>query len=320
MGRKANGFARAATAVVVIAVMAAAGTTADAAEKRIGVMWMGESGIAKEVARGFLQRIKAEAPGIDMDFKIELPGQDAAAAVYNKWQDEKDGIVFLRSSGARYMGNHPPRIPAFIGGCSHPGILGAVENLEMPEGKITGVTYYIDARKKVEIFKRVLPGMRRLGLVVEVAHPSAAIDRSETRAACQMLNIDYREALCQTESEVLIKGKKLAEQVDLIVMGSQALVNSSIPRLAALIETPMATYLDQHIEGLGALCGLAADNEKLGRMLADSVVSVLIDGKPIMAVPVKLDPDPVFLLNMSMVKKLGITVPPDVLSMAEKVN
>ena len=129
-----------------------------AADKQIGVMWMGESGLAKDVSRGFLQQIKSKAPEIDMEFKIELPGVEAAEPIYRKWQKEKDGVVFLRSSGARYMGKNPPQIPGFIGGCSHPTLLGAVYNLEAPEGMITGVTYYLDARKKIAVFQRLFPG------------------------------------------------------------------------------------------------------------------------------------------------------------------
>lgn len=305
---------------VALAALFAMPNVSTAADKQIGIMWMGESGLAKDVSRGFLQRIKTEAPEIGMEFKIELPDENTAGAIYKKWQSEKDGIVFLRSSGARYMGNHPPSVPGFIGGCSHPTLLGAVRNLETPEGNITGVTYYIDARKKVLVFNRLFPGLKRLGLIVQGSHPSSPIDRSETKEACQMLNIDYQEALCETDTEVLIKGKEMAGKVDLLVLGSQAMVNSAITRLAGVIDTPMASYLDRSITGLGALCGLAADNEKLGRMLADSVISVLVDGKAISEVPVKLDPDPVFILNMTMVKKLGITVPDDVAAMAKKVN
>lgn len=319
MRQKTGKWLLAAITIILISALMAPGA-ALAADKQIGVMWMGESGVAKDVTRGLLQGMKSKAPAIDMEFKIELPGEDAAGPIYLKWQKEKDAIVFLRSSGARYMGKNHPRIPGFIGGCSHPTLLGAVYNLEAPEGMITGVTYYLDAARKVAVFKRLFPEMKRLGLIVQGSHPSSPIDRSETRAACEAMGIDYREALCETETDVLIQGKAMAGDVDLLVMGSQAVVNSAIPRLAGLVDTPIATYLDRSVEGLGAVCALAADNEKLGGMLADSIISVLIDGKPVSDVPVKRDPDPVFLLNMTMVKKLGIAVPDDVAAMAKKVH
>ncbi len=283
-------------------------------------MWIGESGVAKDVSRGLLQQLKTEAPEIQAEFRIELPDEAAASAVYNEWQKSKDAIVFLRSTGAKFMGKHPPQVPGFIGGCSHPGILGAVENMDAPEKNITGVTYYLNAQKKVEMFQKLLPGLNRLGLIVEKGHPSAAIDRSETRAACQTLGIEYAEALCETESEVLVRGKAMAERADMIVVGSQAMADSVIPRLAGLVQTPVASYLDRQVQGLGALCALAADNEKLGKMLADSIISVVIQGKAVMNVPVKVDPDPLFILNMSMVKKLGLTIPDEVKSAAKLVN
>jgi ABC-type uncharacterized transport system substrate-binding protein len=47
---------------------------------------------------------------------------------------------------------------------------------------------------------------------------------------------------------------------------------------------------------------------------------VVVQGKAVMNVPVKVDPDPLFILNMSMVKKLGLTVPDEVKSAARLVN
>ena len=180
---------------------------ANAGEKSVGIMWMGKSGMAKRVSKGLTARLREKAPDINLEFKMELDGESEAVPIYKAWQESKDGIVFLRSTGAKYMGENPPKIPGFIGGCSNPVALGAVRNMDAPEGNITGVTYHIHARKKIELFKKLFPNMKSVGLIVEEGHPSALIDREETKAGCEALGISYHEAICSSENEILRRVK-----------------------------------------------------------------------------------------------------------------
>ncbi len=69
-----------------------------------------------------------------------------------------------------------------------------------------------------------------------------------------------------------------------------------------------------------AVAGMAADDLKLGVLLAESVVDVLITGKPISQVPVKMDPDPKICINESMMKGLGLKFPDAILKKAELVR
>ena len=292
-----------------------------AAEKNVGVLWIGESGMATRVSKGLVVRLKEQAPDIHLEFKMELESEAKAVPIYEAWQESKDAIVFLRSTGAEYMGKHPPKIPGFIGGCSNPVVLGAVQNMEAPEGNITGVTYYINARKKIELFKQLLPNMKSLGLIVEKGHPSAPIDQEETKSACEALGIEYHDAVCASENEVLKSAKTFSQSADLIILGSQAMINAQARRVAGIVgNTPIAAYIYSSIQGIGSLCGLAANDEKLGGMLADSVISVVKEGKAINDVPVKVDPEPKFLLNMTMVEKLGLIVPEEIQEKAQLVE
>jgi putative tryptophan/tyrosine transport system substrate-binding protein len=61
---------------------------------------------------------------------------------------------------------------------------------------------------------------------------------------------------------------------------------------------------------------LAANDEKLGKMLAESVVEVVVRGTPVAKVPVKMDSDPEIVVNGSMVNALNLTVPEAVLKRA----
>ena len=68
------------------------------------------------------------------------------------------------------------------------------------------------------------------------------------------------------------------------------------------------------------MAGVAADDVKLGELLAESVVDVLIKRKPISQVPVKMDVDPKISVNESMMKRLDLKFPEQILKKAEIVR
>ena len=68
------------------------------------------------------------------------------------------------------------------------------------------------------------------------------------------------------------------------------------------------------------LCGFVADDEKLGNMLAESLVEVLKNGRSIKDVPVKVDLDPKFYVNAKTAEKLGLEIPFAILEAAVVVE
>ncbi len=95
--------------------------------KNIGVMWVGKSGMTRSVIEGFKEEISKIAPNINIEYQKELENMAIAEKVFNRFNKEKDAIVFLRSSGAKFLGKQKLAVPGFIGGCNHPAEFGIVK-------------------------------------------------------------------------------------------------------------------------------------------------------------------------------------------------
>jgi len=91
-------------------------------------------------------------------------------------------------------------------------------------------------------------------------------------------------------------------------------VTSLLP-ITNVTKTPMFSYADKPVKS-GAVAGIAADDIKLGAMLAESVVDVMVRDKPIAQVPVKLDPQPKLTVNDGMMRSLGFNFPEAILKEA----
>jgi putative ABC transport system substrate-binding protein len=215
---------------------------------------------------------------------------------------------------------NPPAIPTFIGACNHPAKVGVIKNIKAPEGKVTGVTYYIPGKIHLDLIKTILPNIKSVMLLMENGHPSAPIEEDETRAACASLGITYHGKMCSSVDEILATATAKKDKVSAFIIGTQALVFDNTPKIVnAAGRAPVFAYSEKPIR-TGALGGYVADDEKLGKMLAQSVIDVLIKGKPIKDVPVKFDPEPVFYLNGNTYKKLGLEIPPKILGAAKIIQ
>ncbi|MEA1882953.1 MAG: ABC transporter substrate binding protein [Thermotogota bacterium] len=78
---------------------------------------------------------------------------------------------------------------------------------------------------------------------------------------------------------------------------------------------PVFSYSESPVE-VGALCGVVADDDKLGHMLGMMVIEVLVKGTPIESLGIQTDPQPKLYLNSKTIVRLNLEVPYSILSVA----
>jgi putative ABC transport system substrate-binding protein len=306
--------------VVLFAALGVFGT-ATADQKEIAVIWEGKSRMTTNVAMGLLPGLRQLAPDLKVTLYRELKDIQAAE-IFRECEPKVDGIVFLRSSGAQFLATVDPKVPCFVGGCNNPAELGTIKNLNAPEGKITGVTYFIPYEKRFEIIKSLFPNTKRIALLVEKGHASTPIEQQGTREQCDRLGITYNEVVASNLNELLDGTRRLLGSVDLFIISSTRLVMDNIVNLLPVLnpaKIPTFSFAEEPVKA-GAVAGVAADDAKLGRFLAESVVDVVVKGKPVAQVPVKTDTDPRISINEPMMNSLGLKFPDALLKKAELVR
>ena len=305
--------------IVSVLVLMLGGWSADmlAQEMKVGMAWMGKSGSSNRFQKILTEDFQAKAPTIQLEVVGEIATEEEFAALVARFQQEKAGMIILRSTGSEWLAKHPTTIPTFIGGGNHPGYLNVVKNLAAPEGNITGVTYYVPVNTQFEIFQAIIPNLTSLWLLLEKGHPSSLIDQEQTKKYCDELKIAYHESLCSSPEEVVAAVKEaVAAGVSAIVLGNQAIpIDNAKAIVAAAGMTPTLSYLSPPVKE-GVLGGFNADEIKLAHILAESVIDVLVNGKPIREVPIKFDPTPEFTINETTAQKLQLTVPYEILKHA----
>lgn len=289
--------------------------------KKIGVTWLGQSQMPERVTSGFQQRLTEYRDQIELEIKPALNSIDTLTATVKKFEETKDAMLVLRSNGARFLAKNPPKIPTFIGACNHPAELGVIKNMKAPEGNVTGVSYYIMLDNPFDLFQQILPKVKSYVLLNETNHPSSAIDRRGTQTQCIKHKLNCHYELVSHRMSIKKAVVKYADKTGIaFIIGNQAKVldNSEIVfRYAG--NNPVLSYSEKSVIE-GALLSLSANDVKLGVMLAESVIDVLIKGKKISQVPVKFDMKPTLKINTKVANDLKIAIPLKILNRAQLVD
>lgn len=309
-------------AAIVLLCTTLGPATSIAAEKKIAIIWVGPSPAAQDCLRSFLPRLRELAPEVKVTIRKGLPDMAEGEKAFRELESSMDGIIFLRSNGAQFLATARPKIPCFVGVTNNPQFLGAVNNLDAPEGNITGVTYYIPYEKRFEAMKDFFPKVRSVALFMDKDHPTASIESKGVQEQCQRLGLAYHECAGTSETEFLKAAQELAGKSDLFIFANHASVEKitdKISQIARSKKVPVFSFGDAPLK-LGALASLSAREDVLGSLLADSVVDVVVKGKPVSQVPVKVDPEPRITLNEQQMDFFGLRLRPSVLRNARIIR
>ena len=197
-----------------------------------------------------------------------------------------------------------------------------MKSFARPAGNITGI---VDLElelvpKRMEIFRELIPGLKRVLLVYDAAN-AVAVSRLEVhREAARRLGLTLVERPVRTEDEArsVISAVRKGE-VDgifpprLLLLNIPGLILEIAPKRAIPTMFDDAFYVE-----LGGLASYAANLYGLGRQAARLVDKILKGAKPA-DLPVEQPTKFELVINLKAAKALGITIPQSILGRADRV-
>ena len=197
-----------------------------------------------------------------------------------------------------------------------------VISLARPGGNATGLSNLGTdlAAKRLEILREVLPGLRRLAVMVNTDYSGGATEREQIDAAARTLGLEITPMLIRRAEDIAPAFEGLEGRADAFYTTGDSLVNAQRLRintfaLTARLPTmfPQREYLEA-----GGLMSYGANFRDLNRRAADYVDKVLRGAKPAdlpVEQPTKFD----LVINLITARALGLTVSPTLLARADEV-
>jgi putative ABC transport system substrate-binding protein len=263
-----------------------------------------------------------EGRNIHLDWR-NLPDEAAAREVAKEFvQNRVDLIVAFENQTVRAAKAATSEIPIVFLHVTDPVADGFVASMPRPGGNLTGFAGVGDVPAKwMELFKELVPGLRRVLTLIDPDDPVTPRYLAETRKAAEILKLTLveREARTQADIERLFASIKRGE-VDGVFPASanlRAKFSPLIIRLSSERRLPLPSHRKEFAEQ-GALFSYGPDFGSVGPLAARHIDRILKGTKPA-DLPVEELSRYKLVINLKTAKALGLTIPPSVLVRADEI-
>jgi putative ABC transport system substrate-binding protein len=214
-------------------------------------------------------------------------------------------------------------IPIVMSAIGDPVGAGLVASLARPGGNITGLAIFSPelSGKRLELLKESFPRISKIAILWNPSNASASLSLKETQVASQALTLVLQPLEIRNPKdfggafEAAIRGG-----ADALIPLNDALVNAhykEILEFAGKNRLP-AIYAVPEFADAGGLMSYAPNYTDHYRRAATYVDKILKGAKPA-NLPVEQPTKFEFVINLKTAKRIGLTIPPNVLARADKV-
>jgi putative ABC transport system substrate-binding protein len=201
-----------------------------------------------------------------------------------------------------------------------PVAAGFIASLARPGGNATGLSMLSPdtAGKRLELLREIVPGIRRLAVMVNLGFPAAVQEGSEAHAAASALGLEVVKLEIRRPEDIASSFESL--KADALYVTTDALFNANRLRIntfALSARLPTIYPFREPVEA-GGLMSYGVNIPDLFRRAAGYVDKILRGAKPgdiPVEQPTKFD----LVINLTTAKALGLSIPESFLVRADKV-
>ena len=232
-------------------------------------------------------------------------------------------IVTSASQETRAAKEATNTIPIVMTNEGDPVETGFVASLARPGGNITGLSTLSPelSGKRLELLKEIVPKLSRVAVLGSSTNPGNADTLRELEVAAQELKVklQYLDILNPNDIETAFRaaGKERAGAVILLSNSILTSQRRQIIDLAVKSRLPVSYARPEFVES-GGLMTYGPSFVDLCRRAATYVDKILKGTNPA-DLPVEQPMKFEFVVNLKAAKQIGLTIPPNVLTRADKV-
>jgi putative ABC transport system substrate-binding protein len=213
-------------------------------------------------------------------------------------------------------------IPIVFAAVADPIGNNLIASLAQPGGNVTGLSNQAPdlAGKRLELLRRVIPNLRRLGILANISAGNNLMEIDEVEAVARTLDLAVVSPQIRRAEDIAPAIESLKSSADALYVQSDPLFNNNRVRVYALAlgaQLPTMSGVREFVEA-GGLMSYGPNLPDQFRRAADFVDKILRGQKPAdipVEQPIRFD----LVVNLSTAKALGLTIPETLLAIADEV-
>ena len=315
--RKIVGGALAVTALMGLAACGSKteGDKAEGKTYKVGIVQFVDDASLNQIEAAIEAELDAKAKELGVTFDSTLYNGQGDATTLNQIGAELVGkgvdlIVPIATPAVKIMqsATEDTEIPIVFSAVSDPVGSGIVDALDAPGGRITGTSDALNTKGLLDLMLAQNPDTKTVGLLYSKSEDSSKQPIEDAKAYLEGKGIRCVEKTGTTTDEITSAVDALiAEKVDAVFTPTD---NTVMTAELAIYEKFLSAKIPQYCGAdsfalNGAFVGYGVDYTALGKMTADMVVQVLVDGKSPATLPVATFDNGIAMINTDSCTALG---------------
>ncbi len=213
-------------------------------------------------------------------------------------------------------------IPIVFAAAGDPVGTGLVASLARPGGNVTGLSVQTPdlAGKRLELLREVIPGLRRVAMLINVGNAASVLELGEVQSTAHTLGFELIALEIRRGEDIVPAFEALNGSAEALYVVIDPLVGTHRIRINTLALAARLPTMHTFREGVeaGGLMSYGANFPDMFRRVADYVDKILRGAKPgdiPVEQPTKFD----LIINITTAKALGLQIPPMLLGRADEV-
>ena len=225
--------------------------------------------------------------------------------------DKVDAIIAIATPAAQGAATATKDIPVIFSAVTDPVSAGLVENMDAPEGNVTGTSDAIDVAKIFELADELTPGIQKIGFIYNKGEVNSVSVVKQAGEYLDGRSIAYEEKTVTTAGEVQQTARALFETCDAVFAPIDNTVASAMNVLAdeaIAAGKPVYVAADSMVND-GGLATVGVNYTQLGEQTADMALKAL-SGIAVSELPVEILKETTRVINEDTAAALGINAVP----------
>ena len=296
---------------------------------RIGISQTASHPVFDEIMNGvrvgLQQEGYIEGKNIILDYQNGQGDQNANQAIAQKFattKDEYNLFLILGTGASQSVVNLIKDKPIIFAAVTDPVLAKLVQSNDMPGANVTGTTDVTDYKAQLNLFKRVVPTLKKVGILYNPGEINSISALKNTEMIAKDLGLEVITAPINNTNDILNSAKSIASKVDgVFMLADNTLLagQESLIRVMNENKKPVFAFDEVGVK-VGGLISIGTNYEKLGERTARMAVRVLKGGNtatmPVEGAAIgEID----LFVNQKTADLLGIKIPEDILKQTKQI-
>ena len=328
MKKSMKGLVIGASLVMALGLLAGCGGEKKAAPEKkmvkVGIVQLVEHSALDAANKGFVDGMAAngykENENVTYDRQNAQADQSNLQNIAQRFVSGKvDLICAIATPAAQTMANATKDIPIVGTAITDYAEAKLVASNKEPKGNVTGTTDMNPIKEQVDLMLKIMPQTKNVGVVYSSSEVNSQLQVKILKEVLAAKNINVVEATVSNVNDIQQAAQSLVGKVDTVYAPTDNVIASAMPTLVAITdEAKIPVFCGEGgMVKAGGLATVGIDYYKLGLQTGAMAARILSGKEKPATMAIESQKEMQTIVITEAAKKLGITIPADVLEAAK---